>query len=312
MGSVLSGKYRISKRNIEELMADFFGVRLALGSISNVERATSEALAEPVAEARAMVTKSSVVNIDETGWREANGKAWLWVVVSHWITVVAISVSRGGKVAKELLGEDVEGIVGSDRWSAYNWLEVERRQLCWAHLLRDFQAFVDRGSQSASIGQELLAQAGLMFQWWHRVRDGTLTRGDFQGKMPVIQTRVGQLLREGTTCDQAKTAATCRHLLRLEAALWTFVGVEGVEPTNNAAEQAVRPGVLWRKGSFGTQSETGSRFVERMMTVVATLKRQDRNVLDYVTAACQAAIRGETSPSLIPNPARLRQLCHAA
>lgn len=312
MVSVLSGKYRMTKRNIEELMTDFFGVAVALGSVSNLEQATSAALAEPVEEAKAYVTEQPVVNVDETGWREANGKAWLWVAVTGWVTVFVIRLSRGGQVVKELLGEDFAGIVGSDRWSAYNWLDVVLRQLCWAHLRRDFQAFVDRGGESARIGQELLAQADLMFQWWHRVRDGTLTRADFQVKMQAVQTRVGQLLREGTTCDHAKTAATCRHILRFEAALWTFVRVVGVEPTNNAAEQAVRPGVLWRKGSFGTQSQQGSRFVERMMTVVATLKRQDRNVLDYVTVACQAAISGETPPSLIPSEAMLSELCHAA
>jgi transposase len=312
MVSVLSGKYRMTKRNIEELMTDCFGVALALGSVSNLEQATGGALEEPVAEAKAYVAEQPVVNVDETGWREANGKAWLWVAVTGWVTVFVIRLSRGGQVVKELLGADFEGIVGSDRWSAYNWLDVVLRQLCWAHLRRDFQAFVDRGGESARMGQELLAQADLMFQWWYRVRDGTLTRADFQEKMQEVQTRVGELLREGTVCDHAKTAGTCRHILRFEDALWTFVRVEGVEPTNNAAEQAVRPGVLWRKGSFGTQSQKGSRFVERMMTVVATLKRQDRNVLDYVTAACQAAISGETPPSLIPSEAMLSELCHTA
>lgn len=310
--AVLSGKYRMTKRNIEELLTDLFGVSIALGSVSNLEQATSEALEEPVAEAKDYVAEQPLANVDETGWREANDKAWLWVAVTAWVTVFVIRLSRGGKVVKELLGEDFAGIVGSDRWSAYNGLDVLQRQLCWAHLVRDFQAFVDRGGQSAEIGQDLLAQAELMFQWWHRVRDGTLTRGDFQVKMQDVQTRVGELLREGTTCDHPKTAGTCRHMLRFEDALWTFVQVEGVEPTNNAAERAVRPGVLWRKGSFGTQSQRGSRFVERMMTVVATLKRQDRNVLNYVTAACQAAISDESAPSLIPSEAMLTQLRQAS
>jgi transposase len=303
MAAVLSGKYRMTKRNIEALLTDFFGVSIALGSVSNLEQATSAALAGPVAEAKEYVAEQSVANVDETGWCEANDKAWLWVAVTSWVTVFVIRLSRGGKVVKELLGEDYAGIVGSDRWSAYNWLKGQQRQLCWAHLLRDFQAFVDRGGPSAEFGADLLAQAELMFQWWHRVRDGTLSRASFQEKMQDVQTRVGDLLREGTSCDEEKTAGTCRHILRFEEALWTFVRVEGVEPTNNAAEQAVRPGVLWRKGSFGTQSQRGSRFVERMTTVVATLKRQDRNVLDYVTAACQAAISGQPAPSLIPGEA---------
>jgi transposase len=129
-----------------------------------------------------------------------------------------------------------------------------------------------------------------------------MSRAEFQQKMQEVQARVGKLLREGATCDHAKTAGTCRKILEVEESLWTFVRVEGVEPTNNAAERAVRPGVLWRKGSFGTQTAAGSRFVERMMTVVATRKQQRRNVLEYLTAVCAAARRGEKVPSLLPTP----------
>ena len=214
-------------------------------------------------------------------------------------TVFLIRLSRGGKVAQELLGENFGGVVGSDRWSGYQWLDPARRQLCWAHLLRNFEAWIQRGGESQRIGAALQEQAQQMFAWWHRVRDGTLSRAEFQEKMAAVQERVGALLREGAACDHPKTAGTCRNILALEEALWTFVRVEGVEPTNNSAERAIRAGVLWRKGSFGTQSSDGSRFVERMMTVVATLKQQRRNVLDYLTAACEASLRGEKAPSLL-------------
>lgn len=303
MVAVLSGAYRMTKRNIERLMADFFGVEVGLGSVSNLEQATSEALQDGVEEARAYVKEQRVVNLDETGWREGTDPAWLWVAVTGGVTVFLVRLSRGAKVVKELLGEGFGGVVGSDRWSGYNGLEVTRRQLCWAHLIRDFQALVDRGGESARVGEALLSQAKVMFGWWQRVRDGTLKRSSFRVYMGGVRTRVGELLREGEKCAHAKTARTCRNLLKGEAALWTFVRVEGVEPTNNAAERAVRPGVLWRKGSWGTQSEAGSRFAERMLTVVATLRQQKRNVLAYVTAACQAAIRGEVSPSLLPREA---------
>ena len=111
---------------------------------------------------------------------------------------------------------------------------------------------------------------------------------------------VGELLRKGTTCSHPGTAGTCRDILKREEALWTFVDVPGVEPTNNLAERQIRPGVLWRKGSFGTQSAAGSRFVERIMTVVSTLKQQGRNVLDYLAEACEAANQGRPAPSLLP------------
>jgi transposase len=299
--AALSGQYHLSKRQIEELLADFFGVELGLGTVTALEQATSEALQEPVAEAQAAVQEQLVANVDETGWREGPQKGWLWVAVTTVATVFLIRLSRGAKVAKELLGEAFAGIVGSDRWSGYNWVEGERRQLCWAHLLRDFAAFVARGGELARIGQALLDEAKRLFEWWYRVRDGTLSREEFQAQTEGVQVRVGERLREGMACAHAKTAGTCRKILEREESLWTFVRVAGVEPTNNAAERAVRPGVLWRKGSFGTQSAGGSRFVERLMTVVATLKSQRRPVLEYLTAACAAAHRGEKAPSLLPS-----------
>ena len=167
---------------------------------------------------------------------------------------------------------------------------------------------IERGGRSQEIGEALRAQARQMFHWWHRVRDGTLAHTTFASYMWPIRREVERLLEAGQTCGVPKTEGTCREILKLRQALWTFVRHEGVEPTNNAAERAIRPGVLWRKGSFGTQSPEGSRFVEAMMTVVATLKQQHRNVLDYVTAACEAALCGEPAPSLLPTPDALNQV----
>lgn len=300
MVALLSGRYHLSKRDITEVMADFFQAEMSLGSVPALEQRTGEAISEPVEEAREHVRRQPAVNMDETGWREANQRAWLWVAATTLVTVFLIRCSRGGKVVREMLGETFQGIVGSDRWSAYNWLSPLLRQLCWAHLKRDFQAFVERGGESQRIGEALLTQADLMFQWWHEVREGSMSRTTFQQRMAAVQQRVGELLRQGTTCDHSKTAGTCRDILKREDALWTFVHVEGVEPTNNLAERQIRPNVLWRNSSFGTQSEAGSRFAERIMTVVATLKQQDRNVLDYLTEACDASNWGRPAPSLLP------------
>ena len=211
----------------------------------------------------------------------------------------------GGASAKIILGEAFQGIVGSDRWSAYNWLDPARRQLCWAHLKRDFQAFVERGGEAERIGRALLSCVEQMFSLWHRVRDGPLTQGDFQAAMPPIQARVGELLREGAHLSNEKTGRTCAKILKLEVALWTFVRVKGVEPTNNGAERPLRRAVLWRRRSFWTQSADGSRFVERILTVVTTLRQQKRDVLDYLTEACAAAIRGDPPPALLPKSSAL-------
>jgi transposase len=300
MVSLLSGRYRLSKRDTEEAMDDFFQADVSTGSVCALEQRTSEAISEPVEEAREYVKGQPVVHMDETGWREANQKAWLWVAATSLVTVFLIRCSRGGQVAREMLGETFEGILNSDRWSAYNWLPVSLRQLCWSHLLRDFQAFVERGGESQRIGEAILAQSDQMFDWWHRIRDGTMTRAAFQAKMKPLQQKVGELLRQGAACAHDKTAGTCRDILKREEALWTFVRVEGVEPTNNLGERQVRHGVIWRKICFGTQSEAGSRFAERIMTVVSTLKQQKRNVLDYLTEACDAANWGRPAPSLLP------------
>jgi transposase len=227
-------------------------------------------------------------------------RAWLWVAVTSLVTVFVLRFSRGSQVARELLGASFDGILVTDRYSAYNWYPVRWRQLCWAHLLRDFEAMRERGGASAVIGEALLAQAYQMFTWWHRVREGTLARSTFRSYMSALRKEIHRLLEAGSRCGVSKTEGTCREILKRHEALWTFVQVEGVEPTNNVAERAIRPGVQWRKGSFGTQSEAGSRFVESLMTVVATLKQQKRSMLAYLTAAHEAALRGETAPSLLP------------
>jgi transposase len=199
-----------------------------------------------------------------------------------------------------LLGEALRGVVTSDRWATYNVLGVYHRQLCWAHLLRDFQALVERGGTSRELGEELLCLAEDVFTWWYRVRDGTLARATLRTYVDSQRPWLRDLLQRGGRCRCAKTAAFCRNLLEWEPALWTFTRLEGVEPTNNAAERALRPAVLWRRRSFGCHSEAGCRFAERMLTVVQTLRLQKRAVLDYLVEAITAHRQGLDAPKLLP------------
>src|SRR5467141_3859692 len=298
--ALCTGSYRLSKRTTQQMMDDVFGVPWSVGTISQLEQATTEVLGEPVEEARGAVAAQAVAHVDETSGRQGGKRAWLWVAVTSLVTVFVVRMSRGGQVARALLGERFSGILVTDRYSAYNWYPVRWRQLCWAHLLRDFEAIRGRGGASEEIGAALLAQAHQMFTWWHRVRDGTLKRSTFRSYMSPLRREVERLLDAGSRCGMPTTEGTCRDILKRREALWTFVQVEGVEPTNNTAERSIRPGVQRRKISFGTQSEAGSRFVESMMTVVATLKQQQRNVLEYLTAAHEAALRGAAAPSLLP------------
>jgi len=303
----MTGRQGVSQRDTQEMLGVLFHLDLGLGSITAREQQVSAAVAAPVAEAHRFVQAQSMVNADETGWREGTQRRWLWVAVTALVRVFLLRATRGSQGAKDLLGPTYAGVVGSDRWSGYTWLDAGQRQLCWAHLRRDVAALVERSGASARVGQALLAAAEDMFGLWYRVRDGTLSRAEFQREMRPVQDRVGALLREGTLLEQAKTRHTCANILKLEGALWTFVATEGVEPTNNAAERALRRAVLWRRRSFGTQSAEGSQFVAHVLTVVTTLRQQQRDVLDYLTDACAARTTGGPPPSLLPQPQHQHQ-----
>jgi transposase len=293
----LSGRFGISKRDMQEIMGTIFHTDISLGSVPAQEGCLSTVLEKPVGEVYAYVQKQPTINLDETSWHELNKKIWLWVGSTSQVTAFRLFKTRASKGAKQVLGTAYEGIVGSDRYSAYNWIDPEKRQVCWAHLKRDFQALVDRGGESKTIGRLLLAEIRQFFSLWHRVRDGTLSRSDFQVAMQLVQKEVHCLLQIGTHVEHQKTRKTCRNILKVEPALWTFVTQNGVEPTNNAAERALRRGVIWRRRSFGTQSVQGSRFVERILTVVISLRQQNRDVLDFLTHACTP---DQPVPSLLP------------
>ena len=296
----LTGDYRMSKRNVTYLFDDFFGLNISVGTVSNAEKIVSAALEKPVEEIKAFLPEQPQVNSDETSHAEKGKKMWTWVFIAQWIAAFIIRPSRGADVVKEFLGTTFEGILNSDRWSAYTWLAAIYRQLCWAHLKRDFQKISERSGKSGRIGEELLTCVKKMFQGWRKVKDGTMSRTQFQKWMRPIRNRIEALLEEGLRCIHKKTSRTCKKILKVKVALWTFVDTAGIEPTNNLAEQIIRRIVIWRKTSFGTQSTRGTLYLERIMTTVATCKLQKRNVLNFVTDAIRAHLAGTLSPSLLP------------
>jgi transposase len=225
-----------------------------------------------------------VRNADETSWQEKGKRRWWWISGTPLVTISRLLQTRGAVGAKALLGEVVWGIIGTDHYTGSHWIDPRQRQLCGAHLKREFVAWSERAGETARIGRALLAIEKQLFVLWYRVRDGTLTWADFQVAMQPLMARVQTLLQEGVANADAKARGTCRNLLTREAALWTFVWEPGVEPTNNSAERPLRRAVLWRRRSFGTQSEAGSQLVERILTAVTTLRQQHRDVLDYLTA----------------------------
>jgi transposase len=295
----LTGRCHLSKRALEEVVETVCAVPVALGTVSRLEQELSQALAAAHAEVAEAVRQAPVKNVDETSWKQAGRLCWLWTAVTGTAALFVIHAQRGLRGLTALLGAAVPGIIGSDRWSAYGRLPLSQRQVCWAHLRRDFQAMAERGGAAAKVGADLLLLSAVVFDLWYQVRDGPRGRRWLQRLLEEIRPDVVAVLRRGSRCRCAKTAATCREILAVEAALWTFAYHAGVEPTNNAAERAVRPAVLWRKRSFGCHSAAGCRFVERLLTTVQTLRLQRRPQLDYLEEAIAAHRAGLPTPQLL-------------
>ena len=295
--AVLVGGYRLGKRPVKRLVSDLLGLSISIGSIARLERRCTAELRAAVEELREYVRAADSGHIDETSWWQGRLKAWLWGAVTDAATVFRVAATRGAEVAKEMLGTAANKVVVSDRLKSYLW--IKRRQFCWAHLNRDFQAMVDRKGGSAEVGRRLLSHSERLFDWWHKVRDGTMARSTLKSKVAVMRHSFADDLRLGLECGHSKTAGTCRELLAGLTHLFTFTRVEGVEPTNNDAERALRHAVIYRKTSGGTDSESGSRFVECILSVVATCRQQNINVLDYLTRSFQSHLDGTPIPSLL-------------
>ena len=297
--AVLHGDYHLSDRLVVRLLHEFFGLPISLGGVVELQQTASAAL-KPVYEAiHSVVQQQDRCNIDETSWKEAGERRWLWTMVTAIASVFLIASTRSGRALRQLLGEHFEGILGSDRHRPYLKQAPEHHQICWSHLQRNFQALLERGGRLGIWGADFLALSRVVFRLWHLYREGTIDRAMLQAAMAPVQAAVHALLERGARRADAPEAL-CQELLAHEAALWTFVREERVEPTNNAAEQALRGAVIWRKSCFGAQSAEGNRFVERMLTVSASCRKQHRHLLTFVTEAIAAYWAGLPAPILLP------------
>ncbi len=298
--TLLLGVYGLSRRDVAELFADMFGLPISVGAVVGCQKLGATALARPHEQVQAEVPKAPVKYADETGWKLGDVYACLWVVVTPAVTLFRIQAERSRAAARKVLGK-AYGLLGSDRYSVYDYWPERLHQFCWAHLSRLFVRFSERADpKAAAIGHALIAEKDQMFAWWHRVRDGTLARSTFKRHMAPLQRRVLDLLEDGARRSGcARTRRTCERLVKHFQALWTFVHREGIEPTNNTGERAIRRAVIIRKTSFGSQSEHGCRFLERVLTVHATLRQQGRSVHDFIVAACRAHLLGSRCPSIL-------------
>lgn len=296
--ATLTGILHLSKDKARMLLEDVFGLPLSHGAISNCEKQVAAALEKPVVQAQEWVQEQPAAHADETGWFQKHKINWVWTLATRWVSVFKVLRHRDATAMNLLLGK-FKGVLVADRYPAYNKYGG-LRQICWAHLMRDFHGLREMRGRPGRLGLKLEALGVKVFTLWHKARDGILCHRTMARKMAPLKRQMHQLLLHGRACPHRKVRKFCARILKAERHVWTFTRKRGVDPTNNAAERALRPAVLWRKCSLGTRSARGNIFVERILTVRASLRQQKRNMFTFLAEACGAELNGSTPPSLLP------------
>lgn len=301
---MLTGVYHLSRRKAQRILFELFGISISLGALSTLEHRTSEALKPAYEKAKQAVEQAAVKNADATPWLNLSQLVCLWVVASLEATAFSIVPNGSYKEAwpvfnKKEPSEQV-GILGSDRAPVFALLwRMDHRQICWAHLTRKFISFSERDGPAGSTGRELRGYAALVFHYWYAFKVGYFTRAELKSWLCPVQRHFERALMRAASAGIPRLSRSCENMLAHREALWNFVEHEGVEPTNNHAERELRAFVLWRKGCFGSQSERGARFAERLMTVAHTARKQGKRVFDFISSSVTAYVDGLTSPQLI-------------
>ena len=296
---MLTGVYHLSRRKTASLLLELLGVRMSVGTISRIEARMSEAVAPAVAEAWAEAIAARIKHADGTSWLRTGVMLSLWVLATATVTVFKILPDGQGETLRNKLLVKVYGILVSDRATALKFWAMNRRQVCWAHLLRKYISFSERDGPAGAIGAELLDYTGIVFAYWSDYREGKLSRAQLRAWIAPVRVQLEAALERGVALGIRGLSGSCKDMLEHRAALWTFVDREGVEPTNNHAERELRAFVLWRKRSFGTQSERGDLFAESLMSVAHTARKQGREVLGFLSACAQAWLDKSAGPSLL-------------
>jgi transposase len=292
---LLMACFRQSKRRAAQFLGTILNQPASAAWMVVLQNRCADAVKPAYDDLVAQLPGQPVLYVDESPTKEGSARAWVWTAVADTFTVFACRTSRAADVITGLLGDAYRGIVHCDRAKMY-W-RFGRLQWCWAHLKRDFQAWIDHPCRTRQrLGRDLMRPTAELFALWRKVRDGTLARAAFATAVTPVRRAIDAFLLRGYF--NPLTAGVCKELVEHRANLWTFVDTAGVEPTNNAAERALRHAVIWRKLSFGTQSAAGSRFVERMLTVVETGRRVGRNVFQWLTEAVRARLSGQPGPTL--------------
>jgi transposase len=296
--ALLMAYFRQSKRRTALFLETILGQPCCAAWTVKLQNQATDALRPCYDELAATLPEQPQLGIDETPNKEGPLKSWLWAFVAARCTVFALRLTRAATVLEELLTDRFEGVVMCDRAKMYWYLGC--LQWCWAHLKRDFQALIDHDDpQVKRLGHDLMRPTRKMFSGWARYRDGTLTRAGMKHLMMPIREEIESLLLRGAMSGNKRLMGMCNELYDHRQWLWTFLEHEDVQPTNNGSERALRHAVIWRKLSFGTQSASGSRFVETMLTVIETCRQQERNTFAFMADAVDAHFAGHAAPSLL-------------
>jgi transposase len=299
--ALLCGRYRLSREEAADLLRSALGVPISKATVQACCERTSAALAGPVDELVEALKQMATLFVDETGWKLAGARRWLWVAVATTFTVFSVSLRRGRQQLVDWLGAAFEGVVHSDRWSAYKMFSPEHRQLCWAHLLRDLQAIIDAEGEGKTQAESMTTASASLFKEWHAFKDGVFDRAELHLRTDSFRKDFRSFCEAGAAQKtDRRWRALGSDLIRLWPAVFRFLDVENVEPTNNNAEQAVRQAVIWRRSSQGSRSEDGAMFVGRVLTATTTCRRQGRSPLDFLTEAVLCFLHERPPPSLRP------------
>ncbi len=300
--ATLAGVFRLSRRQVAEVIREMFHIDISTGAVDATIMRMSAVLADPWERLREAIREAEVVHADETSWRLRGREQWLWLAATALFACYRIDPHRSQAAAKELLGENFGGIVVSDRYAGYHFLDVLQQQLCWAHAIRQLIEISERQGAPGKLGSKLVKAAREVFHLHRLYLEGGHTLAWLQEQLSPAQDRIRVLLQQGTRGRHEKTANFCQGLLDEWQALWTFCEVPDIPLTNNAAERALRHGVIMRKIQGGTQSEQGDHWVERILSVTETCRLQGRSKLAYLIEAANAAHHGQPAPSLLPSP----------
>jgi transposase len=276
----LTGFFNNSKRDVQMILSQIFNLDLSLGLISNTEGRVSVLLESKYNKLVDQIEESSYLHLDETSHNNKGKRSWAWVAACKVATVFKLANSRGKKALMSLLPE-YGGLVISDRYAVYNVFDNENRQICLAHLARDFKRFAhSKDTALALIGNDLHSMTQMVFKFYKLYKAGGIERVRYLYIMQKIKDRMLYYLKtvsEMNGCEQAQRVAN--NILKSFEMMWLFTRNDEIEPTNNFAERQIKHHVKYRKNSFFTWSDRGDRFLERIKSLYATAKLQKLNPL---------------------------------